>query len=631
MGTYTSIAESRQCFNEPANERLLVKWVSDSSIRSNITCPNQVLESEKPSTACSVSTQSISSIAGEEKVTTGSHSYKYAGDESYQSLTTTSDRNSESKRNISCTVSLLPTVVMNRKKSRKISIVEGDVVRNYAAAKKAKKTTLSADTTNSHKLPEKHLLLSQSHDDEVLSPLHSFIREQIEVFTASHKEMAQPAPGRKNPIQLNQVGLRCIHCRDLPACDRVKRAVCYPSNVGRVYNSVSDMKFDHFPHCKGLPAALKKKFLDLKDKNKEKSNKKSSSKNTGFSSSTAQYYHDSARRMGMINRPAGVFLGKDSNEGEVENMLESATVETNSSPSRVASSSEPPHTGFCFPYQLPMLGSTWSSFLGQSQNQYALAQTINLMQLQASLALLPSLGMTVETKTSMPQQTVTPPTVQPPSQVSPRSKKDTIILTTEKDSQHLNPIHCFVRRHVEFFAATDEDLSAPAPGRKTPVVLGQVGVRCIHCARLPLKIRVKRSVCYPASVGGIYHSVSNMKFDHFTKCKGLSEKDRHEFSTLRAACLRRGKDGKVPTDPVDLSISKKPGIANSTAQFYHDSAIKFGLVDSDTGIRFQTSEDENESISSATNRNLQYGSVPDGMSALIIAADVRSKLNNKSN
>lgn len=86
--------------------------------------------------------------------------------------------------------------------------------------------------------PSKILLLSRPGDDAVLSPLHTYIRQHIEVFTATEVEISQPAPGRKNPIQLGQVGLRCIHCRHLPVRERVKRAVCYPSSVGRVYHSV---------------------------------------------------------------------------------------------------------------------------------------------------------------------------------------------------------------------------------------------------------------------------------------------------------------------------------------------------------------------------------------------------------
>ena len=113
--------------------------------------------------------------------------------------------------------------------------------------------------------------------------------------------------------------------------------------------------------------------------------------------------------------------------------------------------------------------------------------------------------------------------------VTPRTKapetlssvcQTTAPLSEEGDRDHLNPLHCFVRQHVEIFTADEKDVAAPAPGRKTPVILGQVGIRCKHCTKLPIKERVKRAICYPPSVEGIYHSVSNMKFDHFGKCRG---------------------------------------------------------------------------------------------------------------
>jgi hypothetical protein len=105
------------------------------------------------------------------------------------------------------------------------------------------------DPTNTPK--QQIMLLAQPGDEEALNPLHVFVRQQIEVFTATAEELSQPAPGRKIPIKLHQVGLRCIHCRHFvtggnnntgnngqrqqqPNKKRVKRAVCYPSSVARV-------------------------------------------------------------------------------------------------------------------------------------------------------------------------------------------------------------------------------------------------------------------------------------------------------------------------------------------------------------------------------------------------------------
>jgi hypothetical protein len=136
--------------------------------------------------------------------------------------------------------------------------------------------------------------LAQPDDASFLNPLHVFVRKQIEVFTATEREISQPAPGRKVAIRLHQVGLRCIHCKTLPSKARVKRSTCYPSSVGRVYHSVSDMKFDHFPSCKGFTNELRVEFDSLKAQNR-----KPGKETQGYGrSSTSQYYHDSARMMG---------------------------------------------------------------------------------------------------------------------------------------------------------------------------------------------------------------------------------------------------------------------------------------------------------------------------------------------
>ena len=190
------------------------------------------------------------------------------------------------------------------------------------------------------------------------------------------------------------------------------------------------------------------------------------------------------------------------------------------------------------------------------------------------------------------------------------------------DSKFLNPIHCFVRRHVEFFVAGQKEVSAPSPGRKTRVKLGQVGIRCIHCAHLPIKNRVKRSSCYPPSIGGLYHAISNMKCDHFALCKGLPTANREEFLRLRDQTSRKTIKHVKPA--VDRSF------ANSTAQYYHDSALRMGLVDTTDGIRLGTREDSDVSVGSARPKTTESDSpkVPAGIAALVYAAtDLVSEIN----
>jgi hypothetical protein len=164
--------------------------------------------------------------------------------------------------------------------------------------------------------------------------------------------------------------------------------------------------------------------------------------------------------------------------------------------------------------------------------------------------------------------------------------KSIVSLAADDDAEVLNPVHCFVRKHVELFSADEDDIAAPCPGRKTRVMLGQVGIRCMHCAKLklPPKDRVKRAVCYPPSIDGIYHSVSNMKFDHFGICPGLPPSAKEELAALRSSCSGRRQAGAG--NKTNGNKSSTGFGSTNMAQYYRDAAFAKGLVDTDEGIRF---------------------------------------------
>jgi hypothetical protein len=457
-------------------------------------------------------------------------------------------------------------------------------------------TTTSNRTLLQHNLPliaprqlntSKITLLANPKDKLVLSDLHVFVRQQIEVFTATESDITQPAPGRKNRIQLNQVGLRCIHCRNLPARDRVKRAVCYPSSIARVYHSVSDMKFDHFNHCKGRSPEICALFQSLKEQKQSK--KAGKLMNHTSSSSTAQYYHDTALEMGMVDGPGGLYM-----------------VNTNA-PAVVTStaSSDPSATNFG-------IFSPSSSAARYLHVTKTLNHAMNFMDMKydpqdpspANFALHRDLPL-----------------------LAPRPSSTITLLADPRDKLVLSQLHIFVRQQIEVFTATVSEMTQPAPGRKIRVVFGQVGLRCIHCANIPIKDRVKRAVCYPAAISGIYHAVSNMKFDHFNKCRALPAHEREIFASLRSSCGRHGPRN-----------SSSKCVSNSTAQYYHDSAIALGLVDSENGIRFQDASaapsthltpGQIRPVQSKMPCNLTIASnsSTDGISALMIAAQQQQKIN----
>jgi hypothetical protein len=459
-----------------------------------------------------------------------------------------------------------------------------DLHTNYGSALWQRNFPLIAPRQSSN--ANKITLLANPKDELVLSDLHVFVRQQIEVFTATETDISQPAPGRKNRIQLHQVGLRCIHCRNLPARDRVKRAVCYPSSIARVYHSVSDMKFDHFNHCKGRSPEICAIFQSLKEQKHPK--KAGKLINHTSSSSTAQYYHDTALEMGMVDGPGGLYMRT--------NTTNTATTTTSSDSQQVMNL-----------MNLVTPSSAARYFISNKLNQ-----AMNFMELNRH----------------QQEPSHSNPVLHPERPlIVPRQSNTLTLLADPKDKLVLSQLHIFVRQQIEVFTATVSEITQPAPGRKVRVVLGQVGLRCVHCANIPIKDRVKRAVCYPAAISGIYHAVSNMKFDHFNKCRALPAREREMFAALRSSCGRHG--------PRNNSGSKC--VSNSTAQYYHDSAIALGLVDSENGIRFRD-------VSSAVSQNapLPTGMIQrptaqanltsetnystDGISALMIAAQQQQKI-----
>ena len=94
-----------------------------------------------------------------------------------------------------------------------------------------------------------------------------------------------------------------------------------------------------------------------------------------------------------------------------------------------------------------------------------------------------------------------------PSQVTSAMDEDkfTIIkkpipLGLKADKDWLTPLHCFVRLHcVEVFTATEMDVAIPTKGKRKPIRIGQVGIRCPHChnSETGLASRERGSVYYP--------------------------------------------------------------------------------------------------------------------------------------
>jgi hypothetical protein len=77
-----------------------------------------------------------------------------------------------------------------------------------------------------------------------------------------------------------------------------------------------------------------------------------------------------------------------------------------------------------------------------------------------------------------------------------------ISLALSCDDEQLSEYQIYVRKQLEIFEALQEDVESNTQGRKKQVVLGQVGIRCRHCAGFPLRQRGRGAVYYPTKLQG---------------------------------------------------------------------------------------------------------------------------------
>ena len=377
------------------------------------------------------------------------------------------------------------------------------------------------------------LLLALPTDRISLSETLCVVRENIEVFRATKTDVDAPAPGRKHSVVVGQVGLRCIHCRHTTrTSERVKRAVCYPSSIKRIYRTVIDMKLDHFLQCKFVPASLKERLAELKVKH---------TRSTG---TTMQYFIRAAHSLGLEDGTSGVCINPNKAThalpGAVLCAPQRSELKQNAPIMSPITEGKPNTEQASYPGQAPPSASEYRPI---GRNDSLLSDT----------------------------SAMTPDTPQPETQQSDSELPDTfftgkINLAVKEDKMALSPLRCFLRSQVCAFSATAEDIAVRAPTTFS-ISVGQVGIGCIHCVNQPSKLRSNRAVCFPFSISRIYQSVADIQRFHFGECKMLPDDVKAKFLSLQKASSKGSK-----------------GLA--TRQYWITSAKKLGLADTPNGIRF---------------------------------------------
>jgi hypothetical protein len=141
------------------------------------------------------------------------------------------------------------------------------------------------------------------------------------------------------------------------------------------------------------------------------------------------------------------------------------------------------------------------------------------------------------------------------------------ILSSRSDVIQLTKFQVFLRLHIEAFAASPIDVAVRTRGRNKAVVLNQVGIRCRHCAHVPINERVRGSVYFPSTTMGFYQAAQNMSSTHLQcgLCPEMPESIKNEFALL---------------------IGTKTAASSSAGGrlYWGRCAQQMGLVDTEQGI-----------------------------------------------
>ena len=147
------------------------------------------------------------------------------------------------------------------------------------------------------------LFLGKKQDDLWLSDLHCFIRSNCaEIFVTTVEDIAVEKWGKSRQIVPGQVGIRCVHCRDVESWARAAQSVSFPSRINGIYSAVTMMQRRHLALCQHIPDQVRAKISELKEYSVDSCN----------TPGRQQYWVDSAKEMGLIDTSKGIKFSKES-------------------------------------------------------------------------------------------------------------------------------------------------------------------------------------------------------------------------------------------------------------------------------------------------------------------------------
>jgi hypothetical protein len=139
------------------------------------------------------------------------------------------------------------------------------------------------------------MVLTMPRDKDSLSDRQCYVRSHfVELFAATEVDVASRHSKGAQKLHIGQIGIRCKHCTHIRSKDRAERAMCYPSSISRIYQTVADMQRFHFAACTAIPPEMKSLYKTLK-----------TTRPRGVGSPQA-YWISSAEELGLVDSDRGI-------------------------------------------------------------------------------------------------------------------------------------------------------------------------------------------------------------------------------------------------------------------------------------------------------------------------------------
>lgn len=189
--------------------------------------------------------------------------------------------------------------------------------------------------------------------------------------------------------------------------------------------------------------------------------------------------------------------------------------------------------------------------------------SISEMQQVAALATLTGVPPTAIVPTSVLRQ---PPPLLPGR---PPGERTANLYMPTTDELTLSRRQVLLRQQIEFFEASPEDIQWFCAGRRREISVGQVGIRCKHCAAaaIPPYARPKGTVYFPSTLRALYQAAQNMGQDHFLadQCIHVNPEVKQTLKVYSETPTQAGYAGK---------------------KYWADGAKLRGIYETERGLRF---------------------------------------------